>query len=56
MNAPKTQNTTEVTLIKGGHTHAGKARKQGDKIHVTAAERTWLAKHGLVEADSKGDK
>lgn len=42
----------QVTLIKDGHTHAGKPCKQGDVITVTAAQAKFLAEHGMV-ADKK---
>ena len=54
-------NTTDkvkVTLIKDGHTHAGKPCKKGDEIFVTPAEATWLAdpKRGLIEAPATTGK
>ncbi|URX63256.1 hypothetical protein KR767_04085 [Luteibacter anthropi] len=47
--------TLTVTLLKGGHTHAGQACAKGDKIDVTPAEAEWLAdpKRGLIAPPSK---
>jgi hypothetical protein len=37
----------EVTLAKP-HTHGRQRLKAGDKINVTAAQKTWLEKLGVV--------
>lgn len=39
----------EVTLAKA-HTHKRQALKAGDKIMVTADQKAWLEKHGIVGA------
>ena len=38
----------EVTLGKP-HTHAGKPRKVGDKIEVTARQKAFLEDAGIIE-------
>lgn len=37
----------EVTLDKP-HNHKGKPYKAGDKINVTADQKTWLTQHGVI--------
>lgn len=46
----------KVTLLKDGHTHAGKTCKAGDKIDVTADQAAWLAdpKRALIAPLPKG--
>lgn len=38
----------EVTLAKP-HTHNGRAHQPGDKIKVTADQKAWLEKLGVVD-------
>ncbi|MEI7036435.1 DUF7210 family protein [Fulvimonas yonginensis] len=42
-------NTQLVTLIKDGHTHAGRVCKAGDRIPVTASQAAFLAEKGLID-------
>lgn len=45
----------KVTLLKDGHTHAGKPCKVGDEIEVTDRQAAWLAdpKRGLIAPITK---
>lgn len=45
----------KVTLLKDGHTHAGKPCKKGDEIEVTEGQAAWLAdpKRGLIAPITK---
>ena len=43
---------TKVTLLKDGHTHDGRERKQGDEIEVTARQREFLQKREFIAADA----
>jgi hypothetical protein len=47
--------TIKVTLLKDGHTHAGKPCAKGDVIEVTPTAAAWLAnpKRGLIAPLSK---
>lgn len=40
----------KVTLLKDGHTHAGKPCQKGDVIDVAPHDAEWLAAKGLIEA------
>lgn len=48
MTAKTAPKRIEVTLTQP-HTHAGRDRKPGDKIMVTARQRDFLIKRGKVE-------
>ena len=43
---------TKVTLLKDGHTHDGRERKQGDEIEVTASQRAFLQKREFIAGDA----
>ena len=45
----------KVTLLKDGHTHAGKPCKKGDEIEVTDRQAAWMAdpKRGLIAPTTK---
>lgn len=42
----------EVTLAKP-HTHKGQALKAGDPIKVTADQKAWLEKHGVISTQQE---
>ena len=42
--------TEQVVLIKG-HTHGGKAYQAGDKIAVTASQKTFLQQRNIIASD-----
>lgn len=43
---------TKVTLLKDGHTHEGRERKQGDAIEVTESQRVFLQKREFIAGDA----
>lgn len=47
MTTAKQAELVEVTLAKP-HTHNGRAHQPGDKIEVTADQKAWLEKLGVV--------
>ncbi len=42
----------EVVLAKA-HTHKGQPLKAGDKIKVTADQKAWLEKHGVISTQQE---
>lgn len=48
---PKSPPLIEVTVIAENHTHEGKPVKKGNKIRVTAEQRTWLANNKIIEVN-----
>lgn len=53
MTQAKTEEPTQVVLIKDGHTHQGKPCQKGETITVTHSQKQWLQQHGLIAADDK---
>ncbi len=45
----------EVTLLKA-HTHAGEAKKAGDKIAVNEADKAWLIANQVIAAPAAATK
>lgn len=48
MTTAKQAELVEVALAKP-HTHNGRAHQPGDKIKVTADQKAWLEKLGVVD-------
>lgn len=46
-SAAQAPEQVEVTLAKP-HTHNGRAHQAGDKIKVTADQKAWLEKRGVI--------
>lgn len=38
----------EEVILQKDHRHGGEDKKKGDSIRVTAAQKEWLAKHGVI--------
>ncbi|CAD5377146.1 conserved hypothetical protein [Pseudomonas sp. OF001] len=47
MSTAKAPAPVEVTLARP-HTHNGRAHQPGDKIEVTADQKVWLEKRGVI--------
>lgn len=47
MSTAKAPAPVEVTLARP-HTHNGRAHQPGDKIEVTADQKAWLQKRGVI--------
>lgn len=42
------QPTLEEVVLEKEHEHAGKKHKAGDKINVTADQKSWLTQQGVI--------